>query len=115
MVKNKKDIALQVVENSGNIEGRIEKNHILTPEEMGGRARMFARIDIPAGSMIKDHPHIDDAEVYYILEGELTVTDNAETHVLHPGDVMFTANSNHHSIANRTQQPAAFLAVILNN
>ena len=48
MIKDKKDIGIQVVEDSGNVAGRIEKNHILTPGEMGGRAHMFARIDIPA-------------------------------------------------------------------
>jgi len=115
MIKTKDQIAIQVVQDSGNIRGRIEKNHILTPEEMGGRALMFARIDIPAGSMIKEHPHIDDAESYYILEGELTVTDNEETRVLHPGDVMFTADGNFHSIENRTEAPAAFLAIIFKN
>lgn len=112
MIKDKKDIGIQVVEDSGNVAGRIEKNHILTPGEMGGRAHMFARIDIPAGSMIKDHAHVDDAEAYYILEGDLTVTDNQETRVLHPGEVMFTADGNHHSIANRTDKPGSFLAII---
>ena len=112
MIKEKKNIGIQVVENSGNVAGRIEKNHILTPDEMGGRAHMFARIDIPSGSMIKDHPHIDDAEAYYILEGDLTVTDNQETYVLHPGDVMFTADGSHHSIANHTDKSGSFLAII---
>ncbi|MCF0212415.1 MAG: cupin domain-containing protein [Bacteroidales bacterium] len=115
MIKTKDQIAIQVVENSGNIKGRIEKNHILTPEEMGGRAHMFARIDIPAGSMIMEHAHTADAEAYYILEGELTVTDNDTTRTLHPGDVLFTADGNLHSIENRTSQPGAFLAIIFKN
>lgn len=115
MIKEKKDIQQQVVENSGNIRGKIVKNHILTPEEMGGRAKMFARIDLPSGSMIADHDHTSDAEAYYILEGEATVTDNGEERILHPGDVVFTADGNHHSIRNHTDRPAAFLAVILNS
>ena len=112
MIKTKDQIAIQVVEDSGNIQGRIEKHHILTPDEMGGRAHMFARIDIPAGSMIKEHAHIADAEAYYILEGELTVTDNGAARTLHPGDVLFTADGHRHSIENRTSAPGAFLAVI---
>lgn len=115
MIKEKDEIKIQVVENSGNIAGRIAKHHILTPEEMGGRALMFARIDLPAGSMIKDHDHAEDAEAYYILEGELTATDNEKTQVLHPGDVLFTADGNRHSIENRTDKPGAFLAVIFKN
>lgn len=113
MIKEKKDIQIQVVENAGNIDGRIAKHHILTPEEMGGRAPLFARIDLPAGSTIKEHDHTDDAEVYYILEGDLTVTDDNETRILHPGDVLFTADGHRHSITNNTNQPGVFLAVIL--
>lgn len=115
MIKLKSEISKQVVENTGNIAGTIVKNHILTPEEMGGRALMFARIDLPAGSMIKDHSHVEDAEAYYMLEGEATVTDNEETRILHTGDVVFTADGNRHSIFNHTQEPVAFLAIIFKN
>lgn len=115
MIKTKEQATQQVVENSGNIAGTIVKHHVLTPEEMGNRAMMFARIDLPCGSMIKDHPHTDDAEAYYILEGELTATDNETERLLHPGDVLFTADGNRHSIANRSDKPGAFLAIIFKN
>ena len=113
MIKNSKDIRVETVENSGNIEGRISKNIILTPAEMLERASMFNIITLPSGSSIKEHLHIEDAEIYYILEGEAEVTDNGRTAIMHAGDVMFTGNGNRHSIANHSGKDVSFLACIL--
>ena len=113
MIKYSQDIQIQTVENSGNIEGRISKNIILTPTEMLERASMFNIITLPSGSRIKEHPHIEDAEIYYILEGEAKVTDNGRTAIMHAGDVMFTGNGGRHSIANHSGKDVKFLACIL--
>lgn len=113
MIKNKQDIRTETVENSGNIEGRISKDIILTPAEMLERASMFNIITLPSGSRIKEHPHIEDAEIYYILEGEAEVTDNGTTATMRAGDVMFTGNGARHSIANHSGKDVRFLACIL--
>lgn len=113
MIKNKQDIRTETVENQGNIEGRIHKNIILTPAEMLERASMFNIITLPSGSRIKEHPHIEDAEIYYILEGEAEVIDNGRTAIMHAGDVMFTGNGARHSIANHSGKDVKFLACIL--
>lgn len=113
MIKYSQDIHVETVENSGNIEGRISKKIVLTPAEMMERASMFNIITLPSGSRIKEHPHIEDAEIYYILEGEAEVTDNGETAVMRAGDVMFTGNGTRHSIANHSGKDVKFLACIL--
>ena len=113
MIKYSQDIRVETVENSGNIEGRISKNIVLTPAEMLERASMFNIITLPSGSRIKEHPHIEDAEIYYILEGEAEVTDNDKTAVMRAGDVMFTGNGDRHSIANHSGKDVRFLACIL--
>ena len=113
MIKNKQDIRIETVENQGNIEGRIHKEIVLTPAEMLERASMFNIITLPSGSRIKEHPHIEDAEIYYILEGEAEVTDNGRTATMHAGDVMFTGNGARHSIANHSGKDVRFLACIL--
>ena len=113
MIKYKKDIAMTVVENSGNIEGRISKDIILTPEEMLDKALMFNVITLPSGSKIKEHSHQPDAEIYYMLEGEAIVTDNDTQAVIHAGDVVFTGNGDRHSISNNSGKDIRFLACIL--
>lgn len=113
MIKYKKNIGVTVVENSGNIEGRISKDIILTPEEMLDKALMFNVITLPSGSKIKEHSHQPDAEIYYMLEGEAIVTDNDTQAVIHAGDVVFTGNGDRHSISNNSGKDIRFLACIL--
>lgn len=113
MIKYKKDIAMTVVENSGNIEGRITKDIILTPAEMLDKALMFNVITLPSGSRIKEHAHMPDAEIYFLLEGEAIVTDNDTQAVIHAGDVVFTGNGDKHSISNNSGKDIRFLACIL--
>ena len=114
MIKYKNEITQETVENQGNIEGRIVKDIILTPAEMLDKARMFNVITLPVGSRIKEHIHQPDAEIYYILEGEVEVTDNDRKEVLHAGDVVFTGNGGRHSVYNCSDREARFLACILN-
>ena len=113
MIKYKNEIAQETVENKGNIEGRIVKDIILTPAEMLDKAMMFNVINLPVGSRIKEHSHQPDAEIYYILEGEVEVTDNDRKELLHAGDVVFTGNGGRHSVYNRSNQEAKFMACIL--
>ncbi len=113
MIKLKNEIETIKVENSGNIEGTIYKEMVLTPAEMMDKALMFSRIVIPAGSCIKEHPHNPEAEIYYILEGEVEVTENGAKAILHSGDVVFTGGGDTHSIKNIGTTDAVFMAVIL--
>lgn len=113
MIKHKNEIETVTVENQGNIAGIINKEVILTPAEMLDKAYMFNVINLPSGSQIKEHPHFPDAEIYYILEGEVVVTDNDKREVLHAGDVAFTGNGDRHSVSNESGRDAKFLACIL--
>lgn len=113
MIKHKNEMETVTVENTGNIAGVIKKEVILTPAEMLDKAYMFNVIHLPSGSMIKEHPHFPDAEIYYVLEGEVVVTDNDKTEVLHAGDAVFTGNGDRHSVRNESGRDAKFLACIL--
>ena len=115
MIKRKEEVEVQPLENTGIFSGKLFKNFILTKDEMGGRLKAFNKIELPVGSMITDHAHCEDAEIYYILEGEVTVTDNDKVEVMHAGDVMFTGDGNRHSIKNTGNVTAWFMAVIMDN
>ena len=56
MIKNKQYFRTETVENSGNIEGRISKDIILTPAEMLERASMFNIITLPSGRKTGNNP-----------------------------------------------------------
>lgn len=113
MIRKKTEMRHLTVENSGNIRGMLVKEFMLEPEETENKLRMCACIELAAGGMIAEHPHTDDAEIYYLLDGEAVVTDNERTEVLHAGDVVYTGNGNRHSIRNASSEPIHFLAIIL--
>ncbi len=112
MIKMQPDMETVHVENTGNIAGTMDKQLILTPPEMFDMAKMFAKITLKPGSMIKEHAHTDDAEAYYLLQGEAVVTDGGERRLLRAGDAVFTGHGNRHSIENATDGDVVFLAVI---
>ena len=78
----------------------------------GGRAKLFNIVTVAPGQSIGLHSHTDDSEVYFLLEGELEVTDNDTKTTMHTGDAMFTADGGTHSAENCTDQVAKVLAVV---
>ena len=95
--------------------GDLDFEFIFPPEHMYGAGKQICRITFQPGQSIGVHYHVDNAETYYILEGEATVTDDGEERILKPGDAELCANSHFHSIANKTDKPLVILGVILNN
>ncbi len=112
MIRKKEDMELLHVENSGNVKGELTKQFLLYSDETYGKTSMCAVIELPHGSMIAEHDHTMDAEMYYLLEGEAVVTDNDDTHLLHAGDVVFTGGGNRHSIRNESGTTIHFVAII---
>ena len=113
MIRSKEEAEVIVAENVAGGNAKIYKNMMVNASEMFGMGRMVARVVLPSGSSIGEHEHVNDAELYYILKGEATVTDNDKTEILHAGDAVFTGNGDRHSIANMTSEDVEFLAVII--
>ncbi len=114
MVIRKEDQRLQVRDNIRGGQGRLENRHILEPEQMFDSASLLTEFFFDPGDSIGPHVHDTDAEVYYVLEGELTLTENGKDFVLRPGDASYAHSGTAHSIQNRSQAPARMLALILN-
>ncbi len=74
--------------------------------------RMASRIEIPAGASIGYHVHERETELYAILEGRGVVTERDGDHPVGPGDAVFTAHGEGHSIKNVGDKPLVMLAVI---
>jgi quercetin dioxygenase-like cupin family protein len=94
--------------------GQIEVAQLFSTEESNGKLRLCARLTVQPGCGIGEHAHAPDAELVYILSGELTVNDNGTTRVLHAGDATFTGDGAVHSLVNRSNAPVQILAVVMN-
>lgn len=113
MVIRKEAQRVQVRDNLRGGSGRLENRHIIEPEGMFGSATLFSEFFFDPGDSIGAHVHDSDAEVYYMLEGELTLIEDGKETVLRPGDASYAHSGTSHAIENRTDRPARMLAVIL--
>lgn len=114
MVVYKADQRLQVRDNVRGGHGRLENRHILEASELFGSASLLTEFFFDPGDSIGPHVHDGDAEVYYMLEGELTLVEDGQNFVLRPGDASYAHSGVSHSIENRSDKPARMLALILN-
>jgi quercetin dioxygenase-like cupin family protein len=62
-----------------------------------------------AGWAYEDNPL---EKIYFVLEGELTVTSKTETFVLRKGDSLFLGPNEGRELINATNMPASMLVVI---
>lgn len=113
MVIRKEAMRLQVRDNVRGGPGRLENRHILEKEAMFGAATLLTEFYFDPGDGIGPHVHDGDAEVYYMLEGELTLVEDGKETVLCPGDASYAHSGVSHSIFNHTDAPARMLALIL--
>ena len=113
MIRKNSEFKRETREKMRGGNGEIHISHLLAPDELLGHGRMYAELEFAPGCSIGEHPHENEAEIFYVLNGEITVTDNGEQRVLREGDVMVTSDGAH-SAANLTDKPAKLLALIIN-
>ena len=103
----------EVRENVRGGTGALKFGHLFDQAELLSKCNVCAEIEMPPSSSIGAHPHGPDAELYFILEGEITVTDDGVKKVLKAGDAVFTGDGKTHSAVNESDRPAKMLAVVV--
>ena len=93
--------------------GNIGMTYLVEKEESLGKMNICGILTVNPGCSIGVHPHGPDAELYYMLEGELVCTENGVETVLYAGDSMFVGDGNNHGVENKTDKPAKMLAVVI--
>ena len=95
-------------------EGEIILHHKFEREQLFGKSRLVAEVTIRPGHSIGLHKHDPDAEIYYMLSGELVSigADGGEEPFL-PGDAMLTGGGDSHSVRNDTGKDAVMLAIVM--
>lgn len=93
--------------------GSVEIRHVFRQEELGGGARLFARLVLPPGASIGHHVHEAEEEVFYILAGRGIVTEDGVATEVGPGDAVLTGGGAGHALENRGAAPLELMAVIL--
>ncbi|MGC8768662.1 cupin domain-containing protein [Calditerrivibrio sp.] len=78
-----------------------------------GTIKMFSVVTLNSDSMVGYHQHVDDMEIYLMLDGTAVVNDNGTVDLLKSGDMLVTNFGEWHSIENKSADPITFMAIII--
>lgn len=101
------------MENMRGGKGIVDVIHLLNPDEMQNKGRLFAENIVPPGASIGLHPHKGDTEAYYFLEGKGMYRNNDELFEVKAGDLTVVDDGDHHGVENIGEGPLRFIALIL--
>ncbi|MDO8686300.1 MAG: cupin domain-containing protein [Clostridiales bacterium] len=112
MIRRSNEMTVDVKEKMRGGEGTVNIKHIFLKDEMRGKVRLTGHIVLEPGSSIGLHEHVDEEELYYIIRGKGTVTDNGVTTEVAVGDAVLTGGGASHTIINNSTEPLEFIAII---
>ena len=112
MIKKKVEQRIEPRENVCGGIGNAAVRQIFETEEIKN-ARMFSHITLEPGATFGSHTHHDEAEIYYVLKGELVTGDESREYILYAGDASYTGDGKCHYLKNMSTEPAEFMAVII--
>lgn len=106
------------IREAANLEGGKGKAficQIVTPQELHGSAKLYAKVVLPPGSSVGWHRHVRATEPYYILKGQADFIDNDRSVTkVGPGDCCLIEEGQYHSLENNYGEDVEFMALIVN-
>ena len=95
-------------------KGTVTVKHLLNPDEMLGKGRLFAELTLPPGASIGMHRHEGSVEALYILQGRgRYYNDDDEAFDVKAGDVTLVDDQHRHSIENTGDTPLVLIGLVL--
>ena len=113
MIIRDKDQVRENIENYAGGQGMIEFTHMVPTELLKDEAKLFKILTFSAGAGLGEHAHVDNYEVYYILDGEGICVDDGQEVAVHKGDMIYTADGASHSIRDAGEGNLVMLAVVI--
>lgn len=113
MIIREKDMSRETIEGNKGGAGRGEYKAMIPRDQLKDEVKFFNIVTLEPGASIGSHPHVDDYEVYYILDGKATVVDDGTEAELDAGDAIVTGDGKIHSIQNNSDAPLVFMACIV--
>ncbi|NMB46590.1 MAG: cupin domain-containing protein [Firmicutes bacterium] len=113
MIRRADEMLQEIRERMRDGNGKVEILHIFQRHELGGKARLCAKIILQPGCSIGYHTHHDEEEIFYIIRGTGTVNDNGKEDIVRVGDAILTGGGAGHGIANTGNEPLEIMATIL--
>ena len=113
MIKKPSEFNVELRENMRGGDGTVILTGFVTPEELNDKGRLFGKITLKPGCGIGYHIHENDSELFYILKGVATYSDNGTETKLSEGELAVTPKGTGHSIKNDTDEDVELIALIV--
>ncbi|MDR1934122.1 MAG: cupin domain-containing protein [Candidatus Accumulibacter sp.] len=113
LYRHSSDMFTQYNEQMRGGKGTVTVKHLLKPEEMFGKGRLFAELTIPPGASVGLHPHEGNVEAYYILQGSGRYQDNDQFYEVAAGDLTLVDDHDSHGLENTGDVPLKLIGLIL--
>lgn len=113
MIRKKKECGIEYREHMRDGDGTVKITNFANAAELNDKGRLFANITLNPGCSIGYHVHEKDSELFYILKGTGTYSDNGTIQTVTAGDVTICPAGTGHSIANHTNEVLELVALIV--
>lgn len=90
-----------------------DKVHHLLNEEEIKHVKFFSHVYLEPGDEVKYHEHHGEYEIYYMINGEGTYSDNGSESVISSGAVTYCESGKGHGLKNTSDKPLDFIALIV--
>jgi len=112
IIKNEQKLA-ETREHMRGGDGTVVLNAILKGDALPKNCRLFSEIVLQPGCSIGDHPHENECELFYVLEGTAVYNDNGTVVTAGPGEALCCDHGQTHAIRNAGDCTLKLLAVII--
>lgn len=113
LFRHTSDMRTQQNEHMRGGKGTVTVKHMLNPDELCGKGRLFAEMTVPPGASVGLHRHEGEVEAYYYLQGSGLYHDNEQAFEIRAGDMTLVSDHNSHSVENTGDVPLVLIALIL--
>ncbi|GHU27548.1 cupin [Betaproteobacteria bacterium] len=113
LLRHSSDMLTQEKPHLRDGKGTVTVEHILNPDELSGKGRLFAIHILPPGASIGLHPHDGEIEAYHFLAGKGRYWNNEEVFDVVAGDTTLVDDHNSHGVENTGDTPLKFIGLIL--
>ena len=80
---------------------------------MPEKIKMYAEATLAPNGEIPYHKHEGECEIYFVLSGSATYSDNGEETTITAGDLTFTPSGEGHGIKNNSGKDFVFIPLIV--
>lgn len=115
MIKRPQERTIKNVDKLRDGRGNTIIDYLIEGKELKNKAKLISKLTLEPGASIGVHDHIDDFEVYYILQGEGRVMDDGYMQPIGPGDVVYTSDGESHCLENTGKEKLELIAIVINN